>query len=211
MKSAGNAVISTLLMHRSHGLQHLRHKRPTFAFTGKSGYTLGFAQRIAHNGSHAETVAFPPSATVRLCATSEIPFISPCFIYIHFPVLCEPPLSAEREKIRRNCRHKFYPQTAFHCVFQLLAQMTHVRFHSRKRVHTRFSEKDRAQALTRRNTGRFGWGRYCYPRTVSRVLQPLRSQGVKRRTLPLLGLGRVCFRRTQKAFGTAMRSCASLF
>ena len=31
------------------------HKRPTFAFTGESGYTLGFAQRIAHNGSHAET------------------------------------------------------------------------------------------------------------------------------------------------------------
>ena len=33
----------------------------------------------------------------------------------------------------------------------------------------------------------------------------------ERRTLPLLGLGRVCFRRTQKAFGTAMRLCASLF
>ena len=31
------------------------------------------------------------------------------FIYIHFPVHCEPPLSAER-KIRRNCRHKLYPQ-----------------------------------------------------------------------------------------------------
>ena len=30
------------------------HKRPTFAFTSESGYTLGFAQRIAHNGSHAE-------------------------------------------------------------------------------------------------------------------------------------------------------------
>ena len=28
---------------------------PTFAFTGESGYTLGFAQRIAHGGSHAET------------------------------------------------------------------------------------------------------------------------------------------------------------
>ena len=25
------------------------HKRPTFAFAGKSEYTLGFAQRIAHN------------------------------------------------------------------------------------------------------------------------------------------------------------------
>ena len=31
------------------------HKRPSFAFTGKSVYTLGFAQRIAHNGPHGET------------------------------------------------------------------------------------------------------------------------------------------------------------
>ena len=31
------------------------HKRPTFAFTSESGYTLGFAQRIAHSGSHGET------------------------------------------------------------------------------------------------------------------------------------------------------------
>ena len=31
------------------------HKRPTFAFTGESGYTLAFAQRIAHSGSHDET------------------------------------------------------------------------------------------------------------------------------------------------------------
>ena len=33
----------------------------------------------------------------------------------------------------------------------------------------------------------------------------------ERCTLPLLGLGRVCSRRTQRAFGTAMRLCASLF
>ena len=58
MKSAGNAVIPTFPAHCPHGLQHLRHKWPTFAFTGKSGYTLGFAQRIAHKGSHAETRAF---------------------------------------------------------------------------------------------------------------------------------------------------------
>ena len=31
------------------------HKWPTFAFTGESGYTLGPAQRIAHNGTHGET------------------------------------------------------------------------------------------------------------------------------------------------------------
>ena len=33
----------------------LSHKRPTFAFTGESGYTLGFRRKIAHSGSHAET------------------------------------------------------------------------------------------------------------------------------------------------------------
>ena len=36
--------------------------------------------------------------------------------------------------------------------------MAHIRFRSRKRVHTRLSEKDRTQRLTRRNRGRFGWG-----------------------------------------------------
>ena len=31
------------------------HKRPTFAFVGKSEYTLGFRRKIAHKGTHAET------------------------------------------------------------------------------------------------------------------------------------------------------------
>ena len=35
------------------------HKWPTFAFTSESGYTLGSAQRIAHNGSHGETGGLP--------------------------------------------------------------------------------------------------------------------------------------------------------
>ena len=90
------------------------HKRPTFAFTSESGYTLGFAQRIAHSGLHAETGAFRTG-----------------------------PLSLPSERSARS-------QTS--------------------------------------------------PGRVS-----------ERRTLPLLGLGRVCSRRTQKAFGTAMRLCASLF
>ena len=80
-KIAGNAVISTLLMHRSYGLQgslkrRYKHpsptsingyhaakkllsqspaKRPTFAFADESGYTLAFTNRIAHSGLHGET------------------------------------------------------------------------------------------------------------------------------------------------------------
>ena len=33
----------------------LSHKRPTLAFSGENGYTLGPAQRIAHKGTHGET------------------------------------------------------------------------------------------------------------------------------------------------------------
>ena len=42
-------------------------------------------------------------------------------------------------------------QTASHRVLQFLSQTAHVRFHRRKRVPPRLSEKDRTQRLTRRN------------------------------------------------------------
>ena len=87
-KSAGNAVIPTFPMHRSYGLQgslkrRYKHpsptsingyhaakkllsqspaKRPTFAFAGESGYTLAFANRIAHSGLHGETGAIQMGA-----------------------------------------------------------------------------------------------------------------------------------------------------
>ena len=38
-------------------LFNFSHKRPTFAFTSESGYTLGFRRRIAHSGLHGETGA----------------------------------------------------------------------------------------------------------------------------------------------------------
>ena len=89
------------------------HKWPTFAFTGESGYTLGFPRKIAHSGLHAETGAFRTGV-------------------VSLP-------------LERSARSQTSPG--------------------------RVSE---------------------------------------RRTLPLLGFVRMCSRRTQKAFGTAMRLCASL-
>ena len=38
-----------------HSAFQLLAQTATFAFIGKSGYTLGFAQRIAHSGLHGET------------------------------------------------------------------------------------------------------------------------------------------------------------
>ncbi len=59
--------------------------------------------------------------------------------------------------------------------------------------------------------GVLGGGWYHYPRSVPHVSETLRGRVSERQTLPLLGLGRVYSRRTQKACGTAMRLCASLF
>ena len=131
------------------------------------------------------------------------------FIYIHFPVHCEPSTPAE-EKNLSKLPPQTLSQTIFHRVFQLLPQTAHVCFHSRKRVHTRLRQQDRTQRHTRRNRGRFGRGRYYYPRSVPHVSETLRGRGLKRQTLPLLGLGRGRSRRTQRACGTAMRLCASL-
>ena len=67
------------------------------------------------------------------------------------------------------------PPTTSHPDFQLLAQTVHVRSHSRKWVHTRPSEKNRTQRITRRNRGRFGWGWYHYSRSVPHVHQHPRA------------------------------------
>ena len=78
-------------------------------------------------------------------------------------------------------------------------------------VHTRLSEKNRAQGHTRRNRWRFGWGRYHYPRHELHVHEHPRAgcqNGKLCRFWVLVGR---CSRRTQKACGTAMRLCASLF
>ena len=66
-----------------------------------------------------------------------------------------------QRRIIEKCIRKHKPvivatqmlQTASHPDFQLLAQTAHVCFHSRKRVHTRLSEKNRTQGHTRRNRG----------------------------------------------------------
>ena len=78
-------------------------------------------------------------------------------------------------------------------------------------VYTQLSEKDRTQRLTRRNRGRFGWGWYHYSRSVPHVHQHPRAGYQNGKFCRFWGLVGGCSQRTQKAFGTAMRLCASLF
>lgn len=77
-------------------------------------------------------------------------------------------------------------------------------------THSAFGEGSHTTAHTPKQ-GCFGWGWYHYPRTVSHISETLRGRGLERQTLPILGLGWMCSPKTQKACGTAMRLCASLF
>ena len=77
-------------------------------------------------------------------------------------------------------------------------------------IHSALLKEPYTMAHTAKQ-GAFQMGEYHYPRSVPHVSETLRGQGVERQTLPLLGLGWMYFRRTQRAFGTAMRLCTSLF
>ena len=103
-------------------------------------------------------------------------------------------------------------RSGIHRAFSHIAhKRRNARFKGLRRVHTPPVPPTAHTAAHRAKQGRFGWGRYHYPRCVLHGLETLRGRVSERQTLPLLGLGRVCSRRTQKACGTAMRSCASLF
>ena len=114
-------------------LFNFSHKRPTFAFTSESGYTLAFRRRIAHNGSHGETGAFPPPGhNATLCCQrncSVIPLDSAVLLYTYISRSSVNPQHQQTRKIRQSCRYKFYSPTAFHRIFQLLPQAAHFRFH----------------------------------------------------------------------------------
>ena len=78
---------------------------------------------------------------------------SAVLLYTYISRFSVNPHHQQMRKIWQSCCHKFYPPAVPHCVFQLLSQMAHVRFHRRKWVHTRLCSKDRTQGLTRRITG----------------------------------------------------------
>ena len=176
------------------------HKRPTSAFADESGHTLAFAQKIAHSGLHAETGVFPSAGTAWLCAASEIHFIPPCF-YIHtFPG------SLWTTTISNS-------SISDHLSSRFSASRTNgPRLLSRAKAgtHSAFGEGLHTAAYTPKQ-GAFRMGVVSLPSDRSARSRIFPGRVSERRTLPLLGLGRVYFRRTQKAFGTAMRLCASLF
>ena len=59
------------------GLGTIVYKRPTFAFTGESWYTLAFRRKIAHKGTHGKTGVFRMGALLLPSERSARSQISP--------------------------------------------------------------------------------------------------------------------------------------
>ena len=116
------------------------------------------------------------------------------------------PQHQQKRIIRQSCRHKFYPQPLFNFSYKRPT----FAFTSESGHTLAFAQRIAHSGLHGETGGRFGWGWYHYSRSVPHVHQHPRAgyqNGKFCRFWGLVG----CSQRTQKAFGTAMRLCASLF
>ena len=111
-------AVSSISNHFSSRFSASRTNAPRLLSRAKAGTRSPFGERwhtAAHTAKQEPSLPRPQHGLV-LPAKSLL--FCHAFIYIHFPVLCDPSLSAT-----------VLSQTFFHYVFQLLAQTAHVRFH----------------------------------------------------------------------------------
>ena len=126
VKSAGNLPYKTPTQYaslyrytRKHFHSHssisvllwtISHKRRTFAFTGESGYTLGFRRRITHKGSQGETRGLPDGAAITTLGPFHT-FRKPCVAgyqngkLCRFWVLAGCAPEERREPAGQRCAH----------------------------------------------------------------------------------------------------------
>jgi len=185
-------------MHRSYGFQHLRHKRPRLFSPVKVGTHSAFGEKshtAAHRAKQGPSLPRPQHGLV-LPAKSLL--FCHAFIYIHFPVLCAP-----------HYQQQFYLRPSFITFFNFSHKRPTFAFTSESGYTLGFAQRI-AHNGSHAETGGISDGALSLPSTRTARSRTSPGRVPERRALPLLGLGRGCSQRTQRAFGTAMRLCASL-
>ena len=133
---------------------------------------------------------------------------------LHRPKIRLKKFSFSLKTVPANITKKLPPQRCFKPLFIAFFSLSH-----KRPTFTFVPESGYTLAFRRKmahsglhgETGAFRMGVVSLPSERSARSQTSPGRVSERQTLPLLGLGRGCSRRTQKAFGTAMRLCASLF
>ena len=131
------------------------------------------------------------------------------FIYIHFPVLCEPPLSAER-KIRRNCRHKFYPQPFLIAFFNFSHKRPTFAFTSESGYTLGFAQRIAHSGLHGETRG-ISDGGAITTLGLFHTFTNIPGPGVRTANFAAFGAWSGVLPKNAESLGTAMRSCVSLF
>ena len=112
------------------------------------------------------------------------------FIYIHFPVLCEPPSSSRGGNSSKTAVTNAVPDR-FSSRFSTSPTNGPRLFTFQKAgTHSPSPTGSHTAAHTPKQ-GPSGRGRYHYPRSVSHGSEPLRGRVSERQTLPLLGLSQM--------------------
>ena len=187
------------------------HKRPTFAFTSESGHTLGSRRKIAHNGSHAETGGLPFCEHSVALRCQRNTFYSTVLLYTYISRFSVNPHYQQKRNIRQSCRHKFYPQPLFIVFFNFLHKRPTFAFTSES-GHTLGSRRKIAHNGSHGETrGVSDGGAITTLGAFHTFRKPCVARCQNGKLCRFWGLDLVYSRRTQRACGTAMRSCASLF
>ena len=131
------------------------------------------------------------------------------FIYIHFPVLCEPHYISRGKNSGKVAAISFIPNRFSFRFSTSRTNGSRSLSQTKASTHSAFGEKSHTSAYTAKH-GAFRMGALLLPSERSARSQTSPGRVSAQQTLPLLGLGRVYSRRTQRACGTAMRLCASL-
>jgi len=113
-------------------------------------------------------------------------------------------------QIRQSCRHQRCSPTVPHCGFNFSHKWPTFAFAGESGYTLAFANRIAHSGL-HAETGNVSDGALSLPSTRATRSRTSPGRVSERRTLPLLGLGHGCSQRTQRAFGTAMRLCASLF
>ena len=121
------------------------------------------------------------------------------------------PHHQQKRKICQSCCLKLYLRPSFIAFFNFSHKRPTFAFTVESGyTHSPSPTGSHTTAHTAKQ-GAFRTGALSLPSTRAARSRTSPGRVSDRRTLPLLGLDPVCSRRTQRAFGTAMRLCASLF
>ena len=123
----------------------------------KAGTHSAFGER-SHTRAHTAKQGHPLPRPQHCLELSAKFFYSATLLYTYISRFTVNPHYISRGRKSGKVAVTVLSQTTSRRAFQLLPQTAHVCFHSRKRVHTRLSEKNRTQGHTRRNRAHFGLG-----------------------------------------------------